>query len=91
MIEKLARITSVESMIKGFSCRKDSRGVFQALIANYTGNVKYRAIMKKKMNLLQNVKWNRYSYLLESHVSNHYTPVDDLNEYSAHITVAVLD
>ena len=43
------------------------------------------------MNLLQNIKWNGRSYPLESHVSNHWTAVDDLNECSAHITVAVPD
>ena len=91
MIEKSSRGTSVESTIKGFARRKDGRGAFLALIANHAGDVKYRAIMKKKMNLLQNIKWNGRSYPLESHVSNHRTAVDDLNECSAHITVAVPD
>jgi hypothetical protein len=91
MIEKSSRGTSVESTIKGYARRKDGRGAFLALIANHAGDVKYRAIMKKKMNLLQNVKWNGRSYPLESHVSNHRTAVDDLNECSAHITVAVPD
>jgi hypothetical protein len=91
MIEKATRGTSVESTIKGFARRKDGRGAFLALIANHAGDVKYRAIMKKKMNLLQNIKWNGRSYPLESHVSNHRTAVDDLNECSSHITVAVPD
>ena len=56
MIKKIARGTSVESTIKGFARRKDDCGVFQALIANHASDVKYRAIMKKKMNLLQNIK-----------------------------------
>ena len=89
MIEKLAHGTSVVSMIKSFVCCKDGRSVFQALIANYASDAKYRAIIKKKMNLLQNAKWNRHSYLLKSHISNHHTAVDVLNECSAHITVAV--
>jgi hypothetical protein len=91
MIEKSSRGTSVESTIKGFAHRKDGRGAFLALIANHAGDVKYRAIMKKKMNLLQNIKWNGHSYPLESHVSNHRTAVDDLNECSARITVVVPD
>lgn len=91
LIEKAARGTSVESTIKGFARRKDGRGAFLALIANHAGDVKYRSIMKKKMHLLQNIKWNGRTYPLESHVSNHRTAVDDLRECSDHITVSVPD
>lgn len=89
MIEKAVRGTSVESTVKSFARRKDGRGAFQALIANHAGDVKYRAILKKRMNLLQNVKWNGRAYPLESHVSNHRNAYDDLRECSTHITVSV--
>ena len=62
-----------------------------ALVANHAGDTKYRAISKKRMNLLQNIKWNDRSYPLVSHVSNHRQAVDDLNECSDHITVTVPD
>lgn len=90
-IEEAVRGTSVESTIKSFARSKDGRGAYLALIANHAGETKYRSIMKKRMNLLQNIKWNGRSYPLESHVSNHRQAVDDLKECSRHITVSVPD
>lgn len=91
MVEKAARGTSVESTVKSFARRKDGRGAFLAIIANHAGDVKYRSIMKKRMHLLQTLKWNGRAYPLESHVSNHRNAVDDLRDCSMHITVAVPD
>ena len=88
-IEEAARGTSVESTIKSFARKKDGRGAFQALIANHAGETKYRSIMKRRMNLLQNIKWNGKSYALESHVSNHRQAFDDLKDCAQHITVQV--
>ena len=88
-IEEAARGTSVESTIKSFSRKKDGRGAFEALIANHAGEAKYRSIMKRRMNLLQNIKWNGRSYALESHVSNHRQAFDDLRDCSQNITVPV--
>ena len=90
-IEKACRGTSVESTVKAFSRRKDGRGAFLALIANHAGDTKYRAINKKRMNLLQTIKWNGRAYPLETHVSNHRQAVDDLKDCSNHITVSVPD
>ena len=90
-IEKAARGTSVESTVKAFARRKDGRGAYMALIANHAGDTKYRAISKKKLNLLQNIRWNGRSYPLETHVSNHRAAVDDLRECATHITVTVPD
>ena len=63
-IEEAARGTSVESTIKSFSRRKDGRGAFHALMSNHAGEVKHRSISKKRLNLLQNIKWNGRSYPL---------------------------
>ena len=90
-IEKAARGTQVESTVKTFARRKDGRGAYLALIANHAGDTKYRAIQKKRMNLLQNIKWNGRAYPLESHVSNHRQALDDLRDCSNHITVSVPD
>ena len=65
------------------------RGTFLALVANHAGDTKYRAILKKRMNLLQNIKWNGRAYPLETHVSNHRQSVDEIRECSTHITVTV--
>ena len=89
MISKAVAGTSVESTIKSFSRQKDGRGAYQALVANHAGDEKYRAIVKARMNLLQNIKWNGRSYPLEQHISNHRTAVDDLNDCFVHIKNAV--
>jgi hypothetical protein len=89
MISKAVAGTSVESTIKSFSRQKDGRGAYKALVANHAGDEKYRAIVKSRMNLLQNVKWNGRSYPLEQHVSNHRTAVDDLVDCALHISNAV--
>ena len=88
-IEEAARGTSVESTIKSFTRSKDGRGAFAALVANHAGEAKYRSIMKRRMNHLQNIKWNGRSYPLESHVSNHRQAFDDLRDCAQHITVQV--
>lgn len=90
-IDEAARGTSVESTVKAFSRRNDGRGAFLALIANHAGDTKYRSIMKKRLNLLQNIKWNGRAFPLESHVSNHRQAVDDIRECAEHITVPVPD
>lgn len=90
-IAKAVAGTSVESTIKSFSRSKDGRGAFQALISNHAGDIKYRSIVKSRMNLLTNIKWNGRSYALETHVSNHRQAVDDLNECEDHINNQVPD
>jgi len=64
-VEEAARDTSCESTIK------DGRGAYLVLISNHAGDIKYRAIAKKRQNLLQNIKCTGNSYPLEGHVSNH--------------------
>ena len=88
-IEKASRGKSVESTVKAFSRDKDWRGAFLALFANHAGDTKYPAILKKRMNLLQTIKWNGRSHTLERHVSNHSQAVDDLNECLSRITVSI--
>ena len=89
MISKASACTSVESTIKSFSWHKDGWDAFLALITNNAGDTKYRAIVKARNNLLQNIKWNGISYPLEQYVSNHQTAVDDIRECSLHIGNAV--
>ena len=90
-LEKACRGTSVESTVKTFSRTQNGRGAYLALIDHHAGESKYRTIMKKRMNLLQNIKWNGRNYSLEKHVSNHRQAVDDLNDCSTHITVTAPD
>ena len=91
LIEKAARNTSVESTVKAFARKKDGRGAFKAIVMNHAGETKYRAISKKRLNLLQNIKWNGRSYPLETHVSNHRQAIDEIKDCSNHITVTVPD
>ena len=90
-IEEAVRGTSVDSTMKTFARQKDGRSTYFALIANHAGDTKYRAISKRRLNLLQNIKWNGRSYPLESHVSNHRQAIDDLRDCALHITVPVPD
>ena len=90
-IKKASRSTSVESTVKAFERKKDGRVAYHAVIANHAGDTKYRAIHKKRLNLLTNIKWNGRSYPLETHVSNHRQAVDDIKECKEHITVTVPD
>ena len=88
-IEEAVRGTAVELTIKSFARRKDCRGAFEALIANHAGDTKYRSIMDRNLNLLQNIKWSKKSYPLESHLSNHRQEFEDLRDCAQHITVQV--
>ena len=75
-IDKTAGGKLVESTIKSFSCRKDRRREFLAFISNNVGDTKYCAMIKKRINLPQNGKYNGRSYPLDTHVSNNCQAVD---------------
>ena len=90
-IEKSRGGTSIESTIKSFARTKDGRGTYLAVLANHARETKYRSIMKKRIKILQTIKWNGRAYPLESHVSNHRQSVDDINECSNSINVFVPD
>ena len=47
--------------------------------------------MRKRINLLKNIKWNGRTYPLETHITNHRQAFDDIRECSKHITVPVTD
>ena len=90
-IATACRGTTVESTVKTFSRTQDGRGAYFALIDHRAGESKYRLILKKRQNLLSNIKWNGQSYSLEKHVSNHRQAVEDLRDCSNHITVSIPD
>ena len=79
----------MESTINYFYRYKDVRGAFHALIANHAGEAKHRFISKKRLNLLQNVKWNCQACPLESCAHDHRQAFYDLIEFSARIQRAV--
>jgi len=58
IIEKRCHVTSVESTVKAHSCAQNGRGVYMSLIDHHAGFCKYYSIMKKRNNVLQNIKWN---------------------------------
>ena len=58
---------------------------------NHAGDTEYRAIHKKRLNLISNIKWNGRSYSFKIRVFNHRQAVDDIKECNEHITVAVPD
>ena len=91
MIEKSVRGSSVESTTKSYSHKKDGISAFKALVSNNAGETKYHGIMKKRMNMMKNIKWNGRAYPLDTHIINQRQEFDDLLEFSKHITVPVTD
>ena len=67
-IEEAVRGTQYADSIKPFQARKDGRGAFLALVAQYAGKDKWEAEIKKAIALLTTVKWKGTSnYLLSTH------------------------
>ena len=80
MMGQAVRGDSVESTIKSYSHKKDGRSAVKELISNHAGKTKYHSIMKKRMNLLQNIKGNGRTYPLETHITNHCQAFENLRE-----------
>ena len=57
-IEEATRGKSVESIIKPFFHRKHRLSDFETLISNHAGELNYRTISNKRLNILQNIKFN---------------------------------
>ena len=91
IIEKAVQGYYVESTIKSYSHKKDGCSAFRASISNDAGETKYCGIMKKKVNLLQNIKWNGRTYPLETHITNHRQAFEIFRKCSEHITMPVPD
>ena len=64
--------------------------MFNKLILN-TRILQYRAIYKKKIYILHDIKWNCLAYPLATIVSNHRRVVDNIKDCSERITVLVPD
>ena len=54
-IEKAERETSVDSIVKSFSCRRYGKGECVDLILNHAGDTKYHAILNDRMNLIHHI------------------------------------
>ena len=63
--------SDVESTVKDFVRLENGRGAYLAIVSHHAGDTKYKAIYKKRIHLLSNIKWNGRSYSLDSHVSNY--------------------
>ena len=88
-IKEATQGTFIQSTIKSLSHSKDGCGAFQTLLSNYTSEVKHCSISKKRLNLLQNIKWNGQSYTLKSYVSKHRQAYNNLLECSTHIQYTI--
>ena len=85
-IAEAVKGTSCESTVKSFARTKDERRAYLALIANHTGEVKYRSLLKSSMNYLQQVKWSGNQFPFGTHVSRHRKAHDQIIECSNHIS-----
>lgn len=85
-LEEATRGTSYADSIKPFQARKDGRGAFLVLVAQYAGNDKYEAEIKKQTDILHNRKWKGQSnFKLESFVQQHRQAYVSLQACSQHV------
>ena len=69
-LEEATRGTSYVASIKPFQRAKDGRGAWLAIIAQYAGQDKWEAVLKKQDDLLHNNKWKGQSnFLLDRFVA----------------------
>ena len=83
------KILNGMSTVKAYSRAQNRRGVYLSLIDHHVDDYKYRSTMKKRSNLLQNIKWNGRSYSLEKH--EHCQAIEDLTDTANYIIVSIPD
>lgn len=86
LLEEATRGTSYAASIKPFQRTKDGRGAFLALVAQYAGEDKWRAMIKSSEELMHNRKWKgQSSYSLEKFVGQHRNAYVTLSQCQTHV------
>ena len=72
-IEEATRSTTYAASIKPFQRAKNGRGAFLAMISQYAGEDKWRALIKESEDLLHNQRWKgqQSNYSLERFIGQH--------------------
>lgn len=80
------RSTPYAASIKPFQRRKDGRGAWTALVAQYAGKDKWEAEIKKQEQLLHNRKWKAQgNFSLEGFVSSHRNAYVSMQACAEHV------
>ncbi len=86
LLEEATRSTSYAASIKPFQRAKDGRGAWLALIAQYAGQDKWEAELRKQEQFLHNRKWKGQSnFLLESFCSQHRNAFVSMQACAEHV------
>ena len=86
LLEEATRSTNFAASIKPFERTKDGRGAWLALIAQYAGQDKWEAEVRKQEQFMHNRKWKGQSnYLLESFCAQHRNAYVSMQACAEHI------
>jgi hypothetical protein len=86
LLEEATHTTSYVMSIKPFQQTKNGHAAFLALVAQYVGEDKWRAMIKTAEELLHNRKWKgQTSYSLENFVSQHRNAYVTLPQCQTHV------
>jgi hypothetical protein len=90
LIEEALRGTQYAATLSPFKRRKNGRGAYFAVIAQYVGKDKWLKEVKKQEQFLHNFVWKGNSNLtLESFVNKHRTASVRISQCAEHITYTV--
>ena len=85
-LEEATRSTPYAASIKPFQRRKDGRGAWNALTAQYAGNDKWEAEIKKQEQLLHTRVWKGQSnFSLEHFISQHRNAFVSMQACAEHV------
>ena len=86
-IEESTRGTGYAASIKPFQRRKDGRGAYYAMLNQYAGEDKWRALVKEAEDLLHNRRWKgqQTNYSLEKFIGQHRAAFVNLSQCETHI------
>ena len=87
MLEEATRATAYAPSIKPFQRGKNGRGAYLAMIAQYAGEDKWRALIKSSEDLMHNRKWKGQSsnYSLEKFIAQHRSSFVTLSQCGTHV------
>ena len=85
-LEEATRGTSFVASIKPFQHAKDGRGAWLAIIAQYAGQDKWEAVLKKHDDLLHTTKWKGQSnFSLDRFVAQHRNAYVSMVQCAEHV------
>jgi hypothetical protein len=86
-IEEATRSTSYAASIKPFTRAKDGRAAFTAMLSQYVGEDKWRALIKQAEEMIHNRKWKgqQSNFSLEKFIGQHRTAYVNMCQCETHV------